>query len=180
MSIRTRTPSIFRPRKSIDQNVLTQNRSLVDDINRRNVLRCALSLGALSLLVAVLPALPNGIVGVAAAETTTPGAAEEAGATGKTETYLAQLRMAVPWSWLEQEFRRQRSFPALARSRRRTSSSRGLSSSTNRDRADAGVGEVADSATTWCSEPDARRRWASTLASGGRIVALGATGKRLS
>ena len=50
MSIRTRTPSIFRPRKSIDQNVLTQNRALVDDINRRNVLRGAMSLGALSLL----------------------------------------------------------------------------------------------------------------------------------
>src|ERR1700731_3068983 len=50
MSIRTRTPSLFRPRKSIDQDVLTQNRTLVDDINRRNVLRGALSLGALSLL----------------------------------------------------------------------------------------------------------------------------------
>src|SRR5579862_3870111 len=50
MSIRTRTPSLFRPRKSIDQSVLTQNRALVDDINRRNVLRGALSLGALSLL----------------------------------------------------------------------------------------------------------------------------------
>src|SRR5439155_10219489 len=54
---------------------------------------------------------------VAAAETATPGTAEEAGATGKTETYLSQLRTAVPWGWLEQEFRRQRSFPALARSR---------------------------------------------------------------
>src|ERR1700735_1393098 len=50
MSIRTRTPSLFRPRKSIDQNVLTQSRALVDDINRRNVLRGAISLGALSLL----------------------------------------------------------------------------------------------------------------------------------
>ena len=50
MSIRTRTPSIFRPRNSIDQGVLTQNRALLDDINRRNVLRGALSLGALSLL----------------------------------------------------------------------------------------------------------------------------------
>src|SRR3984893_1576791 len=50
MSIRTRTPSLFRPRKNIDQNVLTQNRALVDDINRRNVLRGAVSLGALSLL----------------------------------------------------------------------------------------------------------------------------------
>src|ERR1700727_476479 len=50
MSIRTRTPSIFRPRRGIDQGVLTQNRALVDDINRRNVLRGAISLGALSLL----------------------------------------------------------------------------------------------------------------------------------
>src|SRR3984893_1461604 len=50
MSIRMRTPSLFRPRKSIDQNVLTQNRTLLDDINRRNVLRGAVSLGALSLL----------------------------------------------------------------------------------------------------------------------------------
>jgi DMSO/TMAO reductase YedYZ molybdopterin-dependent catalytic subunit len=45
-----RTPSLFRPRKSIDQGVLTQNRALLDDINRRNVLRGAISLGALSLL----------------------------------------------------------------------------------------------------------------------------------
>src|ERR1700674_2294972 len=50
MSIRTRTPSLFRPHKNIDQNVLTQNRALVDDITRRNVLRGAVSLGALSLL----------------------------------------------------------------------------------------------------------------------------------
>src|SRR6202051_5189997 len=50
MAIRTRTPSIFRPRKSIDQGVLTQNRARVDAINRRNVLRGAVSLGALSLL----------------------------------------------------------------------------------------------------------------------------------
>ncbi len=50
MPIRTRTPSIFRPRKLIDQSVLTENRALVDDINRRNVLRGAVSLGALALL----------------------------------------------------------------------------------------------------------------------------------
>jgi DMSO/TMAO reductase YedYZ molybdopterin-dependent catalytic subunit len=50
MSIRTRTPSIFRPQKPIDQNVLSANRALVDDINRRNVLRGAISLGALTLL----------------------------------------------------------------------------------------------------------------------------------
>src|SRR6202161_2967572 len=50
MSIRTPTPSIFRPRKAVDQGVLTQHRTLVDDITRRNVLRGAVSLGALSLL----------------------------------------------------------------------------------------------------------------------------------
>jgi DMSO/TMAO reductase YedYZ molybdopterin-dependent catalytic subunit len=50
MSIRTRTQSAFRPRKSIDQSVLTQNRSLLADIDRRHVLRGALSLGALTLL----------------------------------------------------------------------------------------------------------------------------------
>ena len=50
MSIRTRTPSIFRPAKPIDQSVLKQNQALVDDINRRNLLRGAVSLGALSML----------------------------------------------------------------------------------------------------------------------------------
>jgi DMSO/TMAO reductase YedYZ molybdopterin-dependent catalytic subunit len=48
--LRTPTPSIFRPRKAVDQRVLTQNRALLHDINRRNVLRGAVSLGALSLL----------------------------------------------------------------------------------------------------------------------------------
>jgi DMSO/TMAO reductase YedYZ molybdopterin-dependent catalytic subunit len=50
MSLRTPTPSIFRPKKPIDQSVLSQNRGLLDDINRRGVLRGAVSLGALTLL----------------------------------------------------------------------------------------------------------------------------------
>src|ERR1700728_2673474 len=50
MSIRPRTPSIFRPRGGVDQSALASNRALVHDINRRNVLRGAISLGALSLL----------------------------------------------------------------------------------------------------------------------------------
>src|ERR1700744_740857 len=50
MSIGARTPSIFRPRGGIDQSALTRSRALLDDINRRNVLRGAISLGALSLL----------------------------------------------------------------------------------------------------------------------------------
>src|SRR5262249_7972343 len=50
MTIRPRTPSLFRPRKPIDQGVLTENRKLVDDVNRRGLLRGAVSLGALTLL----------------------------------------------------------------------------------------------------------------------------------
>ncbi len=50
MSIQFRKPSIFRPRKPIDQSVLSDNRKLLNDINRRNVLRGSLSLGALTLL----------------------------------------------------------------------------------------------------------------------------------
>jgi DMSO/TMAO reductase YedYZ molybdopterin-dependent catalytic subunit len=50
MQFQTRTPSIFRPRQRIDQGVLRQSRALIDDINRRNVLRGAISLGALTLL----------------------------------------------------------------------------------------------------------------------------------
>jgi len=50
MTIRPRTPSLFRPRKPIDQRVLTENRKLVEDINRRGLLRGAVSLGALTML----------------------------------------------------------------------------------------------------------------------------------
>src|SRR4029077_17626728 len=50
MAIRTRTPSLFRPRTPIDQGVLTENRKLVEDIKRRGLLRGAVSLGALTML----------------------------------------------------------------------------------------------------------------------------------
>src|SRR5215468_4172474 len=50
MAIRTPTPSIFRPRGGMLQTALEENRALVRDINRRNLLRGAVSLGALSLL----------------------------------------------------------------------------------------------------------------------------------
>jgi DMSO/TMAO reductase YedYZ molybdopterin-dependent catalytic subunit len=48
--IRTPSPSIFRPKRKIDRSVLAENRALVEKIDRRGVLRGALSLGALSLL----------------------------------------------------------------------------------------------------------------------------------
>jgi DMSO/TMAO reductase YedYZ molybdopterin-dependent catalytic subunit len=50
MSIQTRSRSLFRPRKPIDQSVLKEDRKLVEDINRRGLLRGAVSLGALTML----------------------------------------------------------------------------------------------------------------------------------
>src|ERR1700741_5321031 len=50
MSIRIRTPSLLRPRNSADRTALGERRALVDDFNRRGVLRGALTLGALTLL----------------------------------------------------------------------------------------------------------------------------------
>jgi DMSO/TMAO reductase YedYZ molybdopterin-dependent catalytic subunit len=50
MLLRARTPSLFWPKQQIDRGALMQNRALVDDINRRGMLRGAISLGALTLL----------------------------------------------------------------------------------------------------------------------------------
>lgn len=50
MPIRTPRSSLFRPVKGVDQSALTENRALVETINRRNVLRGAVSLGALTML----------------------------------------------------------------------------------------------------------------------------------
>jgi DMSO/TMAO reductase YedYZ molybdopterin-dependent catalytic subunit len=46
----SRTRSLFRPAKPIDRSVLKENRKLVEDINRRGLLRGAVSLGALTML----------------------------------------------------------------------------------------------------------------------------------
>jgi DMSO/TMAO reductase YedYZ molybdopterin-dependent catalytic subunit len=50
MGRRNRIPSLFRPKQPIDQSVLTVDRPLIDSVNRRSVLRGAVSLGALTLL----------------------------------------------------------------------------------------------------------------------------------
>jgi hypothetical protein len=50
MSVRTPSPSIFRPSRGIRQTALKENEALVRDINRRNLLRGTVSLGALSFL----------------------------------------------------------------------------------------------------------------------------------
>jgi DMSO/TMAO reductase YedYZ molybdopterin-dependent catalytic subunit len=48
--IRTPSPSVFRPTRRIDQRILREHKALIEKIDRRKVLRGALSLGALSLL----------------------------------------------------------------------------------------------------------------------------------
>ena len=50
MSIRIPTRSIFRPEGRIDQAILYDHKALIGRIDRRNVLRGTLSLGALTLL----------------------------------------------------------------------------------------------------------------------------------
>lgn len=50
MSIRTPSPSPFRPKDGVDQTILTENKELLAEIDRRKVLRGTLSLGALTLL----------------------------------------------------------------------------------------------------------------------------------
>src|ERR1051326_4611296 len=47
---KTPTPSIFRPKGGVDQSVLEEHKALVDEINRRRILRGAVSLGALTML----------------------------------------------------------------------------------------------------------------------------------
>ena len=44
------SPSIFRLQGGIDQSVLNEHKALVEDINRRKILRGAVSLGALTML----------------------------------------------------------------------------------------------------------------------------------
>jgi DMSO/TMAO reductase YedYZ molybdopterin-dependent catalytic subunit len=50
MSVRSPSPSQFRPREGIDQSVLEENKALLAEIDRRKVLRGSLSLGALTML----------------------------------------------------------------------------------------------------------------------------------
>lgn len=50
MTARKPQTSLFRPQKLADQSLLAANKALVETINRRNVLRGTLSLGAISML----------------------------------------------------------------------------------------------------------------------------------
>src|SRR6266480_4709357 len=75
-------------------------------------LRAALVLGTVLFLT-----LANGTVSIAAAESGAIGIPDNAAIPGDTDAYLARLRTALPQSWLQREFQRQRSFPAFAHSR---------------------------------------------------------------
>ena len=48
--MKTPSPSAFRPAGGVDQSVLHEHKALVEDINRRGLLRGAVSLGALTML----------------------------------------------------------------------------------------------------------------------------------
>jgi DMSO/TMAO reductase YedYZ molybdopterin-dependent catalytic subunit len=50
MPIRSPSPSVFRPESGVDRSAFEENRKLVQDINRRNLLRGTVSLGALTML----------------------------------------------------------------------------------------------------------------------------------
>jgi DMSO/TMAO reductase YedYZ molybdopterin-dependent catalytic subunit len=50
MTLRTPSRSIFRPARPVSQDILRENRRLIEAVDRRNVLRGALSLGALTFL----------------------------------------------------------------------------------------------------------------------------------
>jgi DMSO/TMAO reductase YedYZ molybdopterin-dependent catalytic subunit len=50
MSIRSPSPSRFRPSGGVDQSVLDNNKALLAEIDRRKILRGSLSLGALTML----------------------------------------------------------------------------------------------------------------------------------
>ena len=50
MSLKPLSPSNFRPKGGIDQRVLSEHKALIREIDRRKILRGALSLGALTML----------------------------------------------------------------------------------------------------------------------------------
>src|SRR5216683_1108564 len=87
-------------------------------IQRRGADTLLVQLRAALVLVTVLfLTLANGTVSVAAAESEATGIPDNNVIPGDTDAYLARLRTALPQSWLQREFQRQRSFPAFAHSR---------------------------------------------------------------
>jgi DMSO/TMAO reductase YedYZ molybdopterin-dependent catalytic subunit len=48
--LKTPSPSIFRPKGGVDQSALKEHKALIEEIDRRKILRGAVSLGALTML----------------------------------------------------------------------------------------------------------------------------------
>ena len=48
--MKTPSPSIFRPAGGVDQSALKEHKALIEEIDRRKLLRGAVSLGALTML----------------------------------------------------------------------------------------------------------------------------------
>jgi tetratricopeptide (TPR) repeat protein len=71
---------------------------------------------ALPLLAVLALTLAN-IRVTPAAESAATSIPDDTPTTGETDAYLARLRAALPQSWLQREYQRQRSFPAFAHSR---------------------------------------------------------------
>jgi len=69
------------------------------------------------LVIGLFLPLTNGTAPVVAAESAVASIPGDTGTAGDPDAYLGQLRTALPQSWLQREFQRQRSFPAFARSR---------------------------------------------------------------
>lgn len=85
---------------------------------RQGVNAIFVGLPAASLLLAGLPVLlANDAVAIAAEERTAISATADTATAGDPAAYLARLRNALPQSWLQREFQRQRSFPVFAHSR---------------------------------------------------------------
>src|SRR6516162_9377155 len=86
-------------------------------IQRRRARTMLVRLHATLLWVALLVLPPSNCAVSVAAESVAPSAPDGAATTGAADAYLARLRAALPRSWLQREFQRQRSFPAFAHSR---------------------------------------------------------------
>src|ERR1700746_2666782 len=72
---------------------------------------------ALSVFAAFLLLANCAVWAAAAGDSAAVNIPGDAVTTGDPDAYLAQLRAALPQSWLQREFQRQRSFPAFAHSR---------------------------------------------------------------
>ena len=86
-------------------------------IQRRHAKTMLVGFRATLLWLAVLFLPPTNCAASVAAESTAPSAPDGAATTGDADAYLARLRAALPQSWFQREFQRQRSFPAFAHSR---------------------------------------------------------------